>query len=166
MSNLYHHSITAFSHTKSTTEITSALHTQDPHESAFSCFSGITAFSHTKSTRLLCKLVHFRPKILMRVHFLVLVASQYSHTPSLLDYSRQLGALQTQDPHESAFSCFSGIIAFSHTKSTRLLCKLVHFRPKILMRVHFLVLVASQQSHTPSLLDYYANWCTSDPRSS
>ena len=76
----------------------------------------------------------------------------------------QLGALQTQDPHESAFSDrFSGITAFSHTKSTGLLCNLVHFRPKILMRVHFLDLVASQHSHTPSLLDYYAAYCTSDP---
>ena len=78
----------------------------------------------------------------------------------------QLGALQTQDPHENAFSRFSGITTFSHTKSTGLLCKLVHFTTKILMRVHFLDLVASQHSHTPSLLDYYASWCTSQPRSS
>ena len=54
----------------------------------------------------------------------------------------QIGALQTQDPHESAFSRFSGITVFSHAKSTRLVGNLVHFRPKILMRVHFLVLVA------------------------
>ena len=64
----------------------------------------------------------------------------------------RIGALQTQDPHESAFSRFSGITAVSHTKSTRLLGNLVQFTSKILMRVHFLVLVASQHSHTPSLL--------------
>ena len=33
------------------------------------------------------------------------------------------------------------------------------------LRVHFLILVASQHSHTPSLLDYYATYCTSDQRS-
>ena len=74
----------------------------------------------------------------------------------------QLGALQIQDRYESAFSHFSGITAFSHTKSTGLLCNLLHFRSKIDMRVHFLILVASQHSHTASLLDYYAPYCTSD----
>ena len=33
------------------------------------------------------------------------------------------------------------------------------------LRVHFLILEASQHSHTPSLLDYYATYCTSDQRS-
>ena len=142
------------------------LQTQDPHESAFSCFSGITALYHTKSTRLLCKLVHFTSKILMRVHFLVLVASQHSTTPSLLDYYATWCTFRPKILMRVHFLVLVASPPLHHTKSTRLLCNLVHFTSKILMRVHFLDLVASQHSHTPSLLDYYATWCTSHPRSS
>ena len=81
---------------------------------------------------LLCNLLHFRPKIDESV-FLILVASQHSDTPSLLDYYATYCTSGPRSPSWGAFSHFSGITAF-YTKSTGLLCNLLHFRPKIATR--------------------------------
>ena len=69
----------------------------------------------------------------------------------------QLGALHIQDPHESAFSCFSGMhhsilthqVYWITMQISALQTQDPHERELI-----FLVLVASQHSHTPCLLDY------------
>ena len=71
----------------------------------------------------------------------------------------QITALQAQNRSGLHFCTFIIVRPLSHTRSSKLLCNLLHCELRIALDCIFALLSLSDHSHTPDLVNYYATYC-------
>ena len=71
----------------------------------------------------------------------------------------QLTALRAQNRSGLHFCTFIIVRPLSHTRSSKLLCNLLHCELRIALDCIFALLSSSDHSHTPDLVNYYATYC-------
>ena len=77
----------------------------------------------------------------------------------------QITALQAQNHSGLHFCTFIIVRPLSHTRSSKLLCNLLHCELRIALDCIFALLSLSDHSHTPDLVNYYATYCIASSES-
>ena len=129
----------------------------------------VRPLSHTRSSEWLCNLLHCDFRIALDCIF-ALVLSDHSHIPYLVtnllpDLVNYCNLLQAQNRSGLHFCTFIIVRPLSHTRSSKLLCNLLHCELRIALDCIFALLSSSDHSHTPDLVNYYATYCTASSES-
>ena len=95
----------------------------------------------------------------------LIVFRWHSHIPYSSKLLCKFTALQAQNRSGLHFCTFIIVRPLSHTRSSKLLCNLLHCELRIALDCIFALLSSSDHSHTPDLVNYYATYCTASSES-